>query len=157
MLISCARKRLTNLAILICVFAFLRANAVAQNAASCHRGHTAAPKYRELPPPIKMDGLGKSTLKITTTSADAQAYFNQGLRLLHCFWEFEAYRAFKEAARLDPSAPMAYWGIAESLGNIQSMKEERTAALEKARSLTPKASEHEQYYLRAQAAMADDK
>ncbi len=102
-----------------------------------------------------MDGLGKSSLKITTTSTDAQAYFNQGLRLLHCFWEFEAYRAFKEAARLDPSAPMAYWGTAEALGNIRSMKEERKAALDKAKSLTSKASEHEQYYLRAQAATAD--
>ncbi len=102
-----------------------------------------------------MEGLGKSNLKIMTTSTDAQAYFNQGLRLLHCFWEFEAYRAFKEAALLDPSAPMAYWGIAEALGNMRSMKEERKAALDKAKSLTSKASEHEQYYLRAQAATAD--
>jgi tetratricopeptide (TPR) repeat protein len=102
-----------------------------------------------------MDGVGKSSLKITTTSTDAQAYFNQGLRLLHCFWEFEAYRAFKEAARLDAAAPMPYWGIAEALGNIRSMKEERKAALDKAKSLTSKASEHEQYYLRAQSAIAD--
>ena len=102
-----------------------------------------------------MDGLGKSNLKITTTSIDAQAYFNQGLRLLHCFWEFEAYRAFKEAARLDPSAPMAHWGIAEALGNIRSMKDERRAALDQAKALTSKASEHEQYYLRAQAARAE--
>ena len=152
-----ARRRSTKISTLICVFALGCANAVAQNAATSHRGHTVAPKYRELPSPLKMDGLGKSSLKITTTSTNAQAYFNQGLRLLHCFWEFEAYRAFKEAARLDPSAPMAYWGIAEALGNIQSMKEERTAALDKAKSLMPKASEHEQYYLRAQAAMADDK
>jgi tetratricopeptide (TPR) repeat protein len=102
-----------------------------------------------------MDGLGQSSLKITTTATDAQMYFNQGLRLLHCFWEFEAYRAFKEAARLDPSAPMAYWGIVEALGNIRSMKEDRKAALDKAKSLMSKASEHEQYYLRAQQATAD--
>ena len=41
-------------------------------------------------------------MTITTSSPEAQRYFDQGLNLLHCFWDFEAYRSFREAARLDP-------------------------------------------------------
>ena len=82
-----------------------------------------------------MTGIGDATLKITTTSPQAQAYFNQGLRLLHAFWYFEAYRAFREAARLDPSAGMAYWGMAQALSNFPQMGEQATAAIEKAKSL----------------------
>jgi len=62
-----------------------------------------------------MQGICDASLKINTSSEQAQAYFNQGLRLPHYFRVFEAYRAFKEAARLDPSAAMAYWGESEAL------------------------------------------
>src|SRR5258707_13222716 len=103
----------------------------------------------EIPPPPRITGIGDSHLQITSKSAKAQAYFNQGLRLLHCFWDFEAYRAFKEAARLDPSAAMAYWGEFKALGSVESMKEETKAALEKAKTLASKASDHEQFYIRA--------
>jgi hypothetical protein len=99
-----------------------------------------------------MQGIGEASLKITTASPQAQAYFDQGLKLLHCFWDFEAYRAFKEAARLDPSAAMAYWGEFEALGfegRSGPMKAGQRAALDKAKSLAGKASEHEQFYIRA--------
>ncbi len=109
-------------------------------------------KFRELPPPPLMQGIGDASMKITTDSEQAQAYFNQGLRLLHCFWDFEAYRAFKEAARQDPSAAMAYWGIFESLklsGRHGGVQEEKKEALAKAQSLAEHASDHEQLYIRA--------
>jgi tetratricopeptide (TPR) repeat protein len=105
--------------------------------------------YRELPPPPLMQGIGDANLKITTNSDAAQAYFNQGLRLLHDFWDFEAYRAFKEAARLDPSAAMAYWGEFEALNMHGPLMDDGRAALEKAKSLADKASEHERFYIRA--------
>lgn len=117
-----------------------------------HHPQASDARYRELPPPPLMQGIGDASLKITTDSAQAQAYFNQGLRLLHCFWDFEAYRAFKEAARQDPSAAMAYWGIFEALklsgrhGGVQAEKDE---ALAKAQSLAGHASDHEQLYIRA--------
>ena len=86
------------------------ASASAQTAMLHHHGPDSGPRFRDLPPPPLMQGIGDAILKITTNSDQAQAYFNQWLRLLHCFWDFEAYRAFKEAARLDPDAAMAYWG-----------------------------------------------
>src|SRR6266581_9736379 len=59
-----------------------------------------------------MDGMGKVDFPITTSSKDAQAFFNQGVAQLYGFWFVEAERSFLEAARLDPNATMAYWGIA---------------------------------------------
>jgi len=117
-----------------------------------HHSPDTGAKFRELPPPPLMQGIGDASLKITTSSDQAQAYFNQGLRLLHCFWDFEAYRAFKEAAHLDPSAAMAYWGEFEALkmtGRHGGVQEEKDAALEKAKSLADQASDHEQLYIRA--------
>ncbi len=111
--------------------------------------HTMGPMYRELPPPPLMQGIGNASLKITTSSDAAQAYFNQGLRLLHDFWDFEAYRAFKEAARLDPSAAMAYWGEFEALNMHGPLMDDGRAALEKAKALADKVSDHERFYIRA--------
>ena len=112
--------------------------------------------WSTLPPPPLMTGIGDATLKITTTSPQAQAYFNQGLRLLHDFWYFEAYRAFKEAARLDPSAGMAYWGMAQALSNFPRTGEQATAAIEKAKSLASQLSGQEQHYIRATAALIEN-
>lgn len=63
-----------------------------------------------------LDGIGKAHLPITTTSPEAQKYFDQGLRLLYAFNHQEALRSFKEAARRDPNCAMAYWGWALVLG-----------------------------------------
>ena len=137
------------------------ASASAQTAILHHHTPHSEVKFRELPPPPLMQGIGEASLKITTNSEQAQAYFNQGLKLLHCFWDFEAYRAFKEAARLDPSAAMAYWGEYEALkmtGRHGSIQKEKDAALAKAKSLADHASDHEQLYIRAAAreGKADD-
>jgi len=59
-----------------------------------------------------MEGMGQVDFPITTNSNDAQAFFNQGIAQLYGFWFVESERSFLEAARLDPNAAMAYWGIA---------------------------------------------
>src|SRR5262245_53170520 len=61
-------------------------------------------------------GLGDFGRKVTTTSQDAQTYFNQGLCFLYAFNHDEAIRAFQQAARLDPNLAMAQWGIALANG-----------------------------------------
>jgi tetratricopeptide (TPR) repeat protein len=126
-------------------------------AAATHKGHPEAGyKMTPMPAPPLRTGLGSTTLSMTTKSQQAQRYFVQGVELLHCFWDFEAYRSFKEAARLDPDAAMAWWGIVQSISEYDAMSEEKKAALEKAKTLVPKASAHEQYYLRAQQKENDD-
>ncbi|MDP9132699.1 MAG: hypothetical protein M3M98_06135, partial [Nitrospirota bacterium] len=63
------------------------------------------------------DNLGTLHHEITTTSERAQKFFDQGLRLVYAFNHEEALTAFTEASRLDPDAPMPYWGVALSLGS----------------------------------------
>lgn len=60
--------------------------------------------------------LGSHHMKITTRSNVAQQYFDQGLRLTYAFNHPEAVRAFAEAARLDPSCGMCWWGVAYAHG-----------------------------------------
>ncbi|NWG53550.1 MAG: hypothetical protein HXY28_07515 [Hydrogenophilaceae bacterium] len=67
------------------------------------------------PPPL-MPGLGDAHLAVTTSEPRAQAFFDQGLRMLHNFNHAEAIRAFKEAQRLDPQCAMCFWGEAFALG-----------------------------------------
>ncbi len=101
------------------------------------------------------ENLGTLHHPITTRSKEAQRYFDQGLRLVYAFNHEEAIRAFEEAVRLDPSAAMAYWGIALALGpdiNAGMDKtDERRAweALQKARSYSAHATPAEQAYLQA--------
>src|SRR5947208_6505566 len=60
--------------------------------------------------------LGGYSYRITTSSAEAQRWFDQGLRLVYAFNHLEAQRAFREAARLDPVCAMCFWGIAITEG-----------------------------------------
>ncbi len=62
------------------------------------------------------DNLGTHTHKVTTSSAEAQRYFDQGLRFVFGFNLGAAIRSFQEAARLDPECAMAHWGIALASG-----------------------------------------
>jgi len=77
------------------------------------------------PPPEKAvtlyKGLGAWHHPITTSNGDAQKYFDQGLALLYGFNRYEALRSFRKAAELDPSATMAYWGMAMSQGPYINM------------------------------------
>jgi tetratricopeptide (TPR) repeat protein len=59
-----------------------------------------------------MQGQGDVHFKITTSNPKAQQFFDQGVAQMHSFWAFEAERSFRQAAELDPEAPMPQWGIA---------------------------------------------
>lgn len=63
-----------------------------------------------------LSGLGENHFAITTSSDEAQVFFDQGLKLTYAFNHQEALRSFKEAVRCDPDAAMAYWGWALVLG-----------------------------------------
>jgi len=101
------------------------------------------------------DDLGTHTHKVTTRSALAQRYFDQGLNLAYGFNHAEARIAFKEAARLDPDCAMCWWGIAYTLGtnyNLPANPEqdkEAWTAIEKARAAAPHATERERVYVEA--------
>jgi len=61
-----------------------------------------------------MPGMGKVHFAVTTKKPEAQAFIDQGVGQLHSFYYFEAERSFRQAATIDPSCAMAYWGMAMS-------------------------------------------
>ena len=106
-------------------------------------------------------GLGTLRHAVTTRSAAAQRYFDQGLKLCYAFNHDEAIRAFREAARLDPSCAMAHWGIAYALGpNVNfpvdaDREKEAFAEVAKAR-LMSRANPRERAWLEALAKRYSD-
>ena len=114
----------------------------------------AAPADQTAAPPL-FDNLGSLHHPITTTSEQAQRYFDQGLRLVYAFNHEEAIRSFEAAAQEDPQAAMPYWGIALALGpNINSAMEKKdehraVEMVQKARQLADRATPGEQAYIDA--------
>jgi tetratricopeptide (TPR) repeat protein len=76
-------------------------------------GH-AADGLGDHPSPQEPYRLGSVHFPISASPA-AQKQFDRALAMLHSFWYEELERAFGEVQRLDPSAGMAWWGIAMSL------------------------------------------
>ncbi|HTQ58453.1 MAG TPA: tetratricopeptide repeat protein [Bryobacteraceae bacterium] len=111
----------------------------------------------KLPKPVVLEGIGHGHIAITTKSPEAQRWFDQGLALLHCFWDYEALRAFAEAVRLDPDCAMCHWGLARALTLHGGDPDAAKAEISKAKELSGHASDHEQRYIRADAASLEDK
>jgi tetratricopeptide (TPR) repeat protein len=107
-----------------------------------------------VPQAPRIAGLGdRHQHAITTRSPAAQAYFDQGLRLIYAFNHDEATRAFQECTRLDPEAAMCFWGIALAAGPnynspIDAERDRRAfGAIQQAKALAPKGSAAEQDYV----------
>ena len=66
--------------------------------------------------PLYEDALGSYSWKVTTAEPRAQAYFNQGARLMISYAGSETRRSFEEAVRIDPDCAMCWWGIVWSMG-----------------------------------------
>lgn len=102
-------------------------------------------------------GMGSHHHPVSTTNAEAQSFFDQGLSYVYAFNHEEAVRSFQRAATLDPQLAMAYWGIGLALGpNINldvDPARERAAyeATQHALSLLARASENEKAYIQALA------
>ncbi|CAG9982674.1 unnamed protein product [Clonostachys byssicola] len=67
-------------------------------------------------PSEKYFDLGVYGRKITTSSPEAQAWFDRGLVWVYIFNHDEGNYCFRQAIAHDPSCAMAYWGLAYSLG-----------------------------------------
>jgi hypothetical protein len=65
---------------------------------------------------VLIDGVGSGGFPIKTASAEAQRWFDQGVRLAFGYDYQEAQRAFAEAQRLDPACAMCVWGEAWAKG-----------------------------------------
>lgn len=99
------------------------------------------------------DNLGNHHIAVTTRFPRAQAYFDQGMRLVYGFNHGEAIRAFTEATRVDPACAMCYWGIALAHGpHVNAAMDSAAgvaawAALLEARKHAARATPREQAYI----------
>jgi tetratricopeptide (TPR) repeat protein len=111
-------------------------------------GDSAVPLY---------DNLGDLNHRITTRSAEAQKYFDQGLRLTYAFNHDEAIASYTAATKRDSTCAMCWWGIAYAMGpNINAPMDTAVyrpayAAIQKAVALLPKATPYERDMIQAMA------
>ncbi len=101
--------------------------------------------------------LGNYSHSISTGNPLTQRYFDQGLILAYGFNHAEAFRAFQQAAQLDPKCAICHWGMAYVLGpNINAAMEADAVptawqAIQTAIKLSEHASEREKAYIQALA------
>ena len=67
--------------------------------------------------------VGTLHQKVSTTSPEAQTYYDQGIALLHSYVWVDAARSFHEALRRDPALAMAELGLAKSYANADAWTE----------------------------------
>jgi tetratricopeptide (TPR) repeat protein len=100
------------------------------------------------------DGIGRSNDRVTTSSAQAQAFYNQGLAYLHSYVWIDAARSFNQALGHDPKIAMAYVGLSEALGELGLPSEAREASA-RAQELAGAATERERLRVRLRASQLD--
>jgi len=126
---------------------FLCLGAAAQEHASHAQGRTIA----------LVTGLGDLHHPVSTHNAEAQKFFDQGLRFIYAFNHDEAARSFQHAGELDPKLAMAFWGVAEAVGPNYNDPADPDRykhahdAVQKAVDLSAGASPSEQAYTQALA------
>ena len=130
------------LPILLLMFCFRLANSQDDP----HAGHQAVgyvPRaILERPVPLRK-GTGTVHEAVTTSSQQAQAFYDQGLAYLHSYVWVEAARSFNQALRHDPNVTMAYVGLSRAYSGLDDAKAARES-LEKAQSLAAGSSPREQ-------------
>jgi tetratricopeptide (TPR) repeat protein len=126
------------------------------------RAQPAAPQPGKTAPAAKDERLPLSGLKpailvpdlcvlkyrISTTSPECQAFFDQGLGYFYSYVWMEASRSFETATKLDPDCAMAWWGLSRALERW-GKRDQATKALLKAGDLRPQASHREQQLILA--------
>jgi hypothetical protein len=152
------RKTVAMVLTASCLFTGYAQRTYAQAGMACHSMDMrveVAPE--QLPPPQKLTGIGNAHIPITATP-EAQMWFDQGLNLLHDFWDYESIRAFEQGVRVDSQCAMCYWGIyqAAKTNYREDDKYYRDQALTRAVSLKGRVSKTEKLYIEASVAAEKD-
>ena len=137
----------------LCLFVALPARAQHQD----HEGREVTGlvprEILERPVPLRQ-GIGKVHEEVTTTSREAQAFYDQGLAYLHSFVWIEAARSFHQALRSDPSMAMAFLGLSDAYIGLQDFQQAQ-AAFEKAQALAGQANDRERARLAIRSRQLD--
>jgi tetratricopeptide (TPR) repeat protein len=117
----------------------------------------ALPPFVAKPIAIYKPALGSFSRKISSSNAEAQAFFDQGFQLMYSFGKYDAVRSFREAWKRDPTCAICYWGEAWAWGsNLNQVMTALDApfayaAAQKALSLKDRATDRERALIDALA------
>lgn len=98
-----------------------------------HASHEASGKAAAVPEailevPIGIHtGTGRTHQRVSTSSQQAQAFYDQGLSYLHSYVWIDAARSFHQALRMDSHLAMAYLGLADAEIGLQDVGAARSA------------------------------
>jgi tetratricopeptide (TPR) repeat protein len=87
-------------------------------------------------------GIGAVHEAVTTSSKEAQSFYDQGLAYLHSYVWIEAARSFNQALRLDPKLALGWVGLSRAFSGLNATGAAR-AALDQAQALATHATERE--------------
>jgi tetratricopeptide (TPR) repeat protein len=107
----------------------------------------------ERPVPLRT-GIGRAHEDVTTASAEAQAFHDQGLAYLHSYVWIEAGRSFHQALRLDPGLALSWVGISRVYSGLEDQAAAR-AAWTRADALRDGVSEKERRKIAVRGAHLD--
>lgn len=130
--------------------------AVAQDHA-VHAGGMVPREILDRPVTLR-SGIGAMHQKVSTSSSEAQSFYDQGLAYLHSFVWIEAIRSFHQALRADENLGMAYLGLADAYVGMHDPATAR-AAVNTAKTFEKHMSEGERGWLAirdAEVANAED-
>ena len=110
--------------------------------------HGIGPVPREiLERPVALrTGIGTLHQKVSTSSQEAQAFYDQGLAYVHSYVWIEAVRSFHQALRLDPNMAMAYLGLTDAYIGMHDPGTAR-AVFQRAQEFAPKLNKSEQMWV----------
>jgi tetratricopeptide (TPR) repeat protein len=113
----------------------------------------AAVELARRPVPLR-SGIGVAHDGLTTSSRQAQAFYDQGLAYLHSYVWLEAARSFNQALALDSTLALAHAGLAVAYTELNAPAAS-TAALGRARALAR--TDHDKRHVAARALQAEGK
>ena len=127
-------------------------NTGSETADKYKQGHSKHGEAFDVGPRTKpqlMSGIGEAHFPISTRNAQVQKWFDQGVTLLHSFWDYEAERSFRWCLKLEPENAMVYWGLARAASDPERSKEFLAEAVKRKGSVT----ERERLYIEALEAL----
>lgn len=113
-------------------------------------GAQVSAQLLQRPLPLRT-GLGKYHDPVTTSSKEAQAFYNQGIAYLHGYVWIEAARSFRQALRHDSTLAMGYTGLSFAYAGLEDYAGAKKI-MERATALASKSSLREQARIKVRMA-----
>jgi tetratricopeptide (TPR) repeat protein len=130
--------------------ALMQATAAGQASHGHEHDHVGYVSSEIMNRPVQLRrGIGLIHQPVTTSSAQAQKFYDQGQAYLHSYMWIEAARSFHQSLRLDPKLAMAYVGLSYAYSPLDY--DAAQDALIQAKGLTQSTSDYE----RAQIAIRE--